>query len=402
MAAFTVCVAQDSERLPGRVLRQRQLRHWHGLGLPLLLFGEWEGSPAPGVALVPDLRTTRTDQPRLDDLLRLATARSNTASLVLLRADAMPAANWSDAVAELASRDTPVLAWGRAWCSGPAQVSVVLDPPSAPSWILLPRGAWSPPPHSADSLAADPAAALPWLLQLAAAEGWQALDATDAAHLDRLGGPQAQVGGAVPAQMGPQPRVHRLGTTPAQAPRLSLLLQGSAADQERWHGALGAEAELGWELLDATPAHWQRARGALIGSLDASAAPPPLALLAALVRAFRNPWIDGVELVGLPPLLRRAALERLGPAAFDAALCRASGLQLLSLPLLPLAPPTDQTDPNASAAPVSDPDPLWQAAAAQLERAEGLLLAQQRRIAELERELARLRGARSGEPEPQP
>ncbi len=372
MPALTLCVLPGLEEQPGGI--PDLLR----LNLPLLLFGEWVVGPELAAALVPELRTTDADRPRLDDLLRQATVRTSSAALVLLSGAVAPTAAWADGVGELALRDPPVLAWGRAWSRSGPEAGLRLDPPAEPSWILLPRGAWTPPPALADALAADPPAALPWLLELAAERGWPALDATEAVPLDRRGPHPIATPQPAPAPAGPQAGIQRLPITPADAPRLTLLLQGSGADQRRWRDALEGSSELGIELLPTEAGDWSQARGEWIGCLPAAADPPPLALLSALVRTFRNPWIDGVVPQDWPPVLRRGVLERLGPAAFEEPAARAAGLQLLQLPLLAASPP-------------EEPDPLWQAAALQLERAEALLLAQQRRIAQLEAQLGQSR-----------
>jgi hypothetical protein len=202
-------------------------------------------------------------------------------------------------------------------------------------------------------------------------------------------------------------RVERLASTAAAGVRLSLLLP-PGVEAENWRRALLPAERLPWEVIEAPPRQWRLARGELIWPLPATAAPPPLALLPALLRAARNPWIDGISLPEAPAMLRRAPLERLGPSAFNPAESRARGLRLLSLPLnaRPLCPghtrsshgDTGMDEGEFSA----EPDALWQASQRQLARAEALLLAQQRRIASLEAQLRTLAAPESQTPGPTP
>ncbi|MFO8237329.1 MAG: hypothetical protein R6U00_03555 [Prochlorococcaceae cyanobacterium] len=383
MGPFTLCVAPPLGA--STAAAAAALHRWQSLGMPLLPYGEWGLGEPQGQPLLADLRTTAADQPRLDDLLRLLHNRARSHALVLICAEAEPTPAWCDALAELALRRPPVLAFGRAWRGG-AQ----LDAPFSPSWVLLPRGPWQPPLHQAETLAADPAAALPWLLQLAGQQGWTALEATDAAPLQAtlptpLPGPTTT---APQAELAVHP-VQRLASTAAGSVGLSLLLP-PAVEAAAWRQALHPAASLPWEVLEAPLQHWRQARGELIWPLPAGSQPPPLALLPVLLRALRNPWIDGVSLPEAPALLRRGVVERLGVEAFDPGHGRACGLRLLPLPLR--LPSSAMSTPESP----SGPDPLWQAAERQLARAETLLLAQQRRIAELE---AQLKSQQTADPE---
>jgi hypothetical protein len=376
---------------------------WRALGLPLLPYGEWGAELEQGLDTRADVRTTPGDEPRLDDLLRLVNSRAHTRMVVLIRGDAVPSSTWCEALTELALRQPAVLAFGRAWRPDPQDGRPRLDGAFCPSWILLPRGPWQPPPHLAEDLAADPMAALPWLLELAQQQGWTVLEATDAAPLDEPCRARQQNRASSLSLPAAGVRVERLTSTPGAGVRLSLLLP-PGVEAESWRGALLPAERLPWEVIEAPPTHWHLARGELIWPLPAAAEPPPLALLPALLRATRNPWIDGISLPEAPALLRRAPLERLGPSGFDPAESRARGLRLISLPLSPRSLSPGHTRSNHDSAGMdeaecsAEADALWQASQRQLARAEALLLAQQRRIARLEAQLRALAAPDSSAP----
>jgi hypothetical protein len=174
--------------------------------------------------------------------------------------------------------------------------------------------------------------------------------------------------------------IQRLVSGPAGTVRLSLLLEGSPAERDRWRETLLPGGSVPWEIAASSG----EALGDLLWLIDYSLwpDPPPLALLALVIRSFRHCWVDGVLIDGVSLVLRRSLVEHLGLGAFDPGRAQGHGAQLLKLPLLA----------------VTQPDPLWQATEQQLARAEALLLSQQRRIRELEAQLA----ARPQEPLPPP
>ncbi len=182
--------------------------------------------PNLAAALVPELRTTNADRPRLDDLLRQAAARSDSTALVLLSGAAARTAAWVDSVSELALQDPAVLPWGRAWSRS------------------------------------GPDAALLWLLEQAAARGWPALDATDAAPLDRVGPQPSAPLKAAPGSAGPQAGIQRLPVTPADAPRFTLQQQGEApisgAGATLWRGRRAGNGAAGSSYWRRAPREWIR------------------------------------------------------------------------------------------------------------------------------------------------
>jgi len=383
----------------GQALQVAQ--RWLSTSGDLLLFGEWGVPDGPGNQLVPELRTTPDDRPRLDDLLRLASARRPSNALLLIHPAAEPDSGWFEVVAELAARDAPALAWGRAWRRAGPDALERLDPSLRPAWVLIPHGAWTPPAHLAPELAADPALALPWLLDLARQQGWEALDGTDVAPLRCTGGAREVADGG-PAtwtseRQSEAPEIQRLGSGPPGTLRLSLLLEGSQAERDRWRPSLLPGGSLPWELV----ASISEASADLLWLMDTAHCPhpPPLALLPLVIRSCRHPWVDGVLIDGAPPVLRRSLVDHLGRSAFDPGQAQAHGAQLLKLPL-PAWTREDEASPSSTA--VSQPDPLWQATEQQLARAETLLLAQQRRIRQLEAQLAAQQGARPLQPLPAP
>ncbi len=397
MPAFSVCVPITPSLAHDHGQALQVAQRWLSTSGDLLLFGEWGVPEGPGGQLVPELRTTAADRPRLDDLLRLASARRPSNALLLIHPGAEPDPGWFEVVAELADRDTPALAWGRAWRRAGPDAVERLDPSSRPAWVLIPHGAWAPPPHLAPDLAADPALVLPWLLDLARQQGWDALDCSDVAPLRCTGGATEALDESLGRWFGAnQPEgalIQRLGSGPAGTVRLSLLLEGSQAERDRWRAMLLPGGSLPWEIAASS----REASADLLWLMDTSRwpDPPPLALLPLVIRAFRHPWVDGVLIDGATPVLRRSLVDHLGRSAFEPGLAQAHGAQLLKLPL-PASTREDGDVPFSSA--VTQPDPLWQATEQQLARAEALLLAQQRRIRELEAQL----GARPQEPLPPP
>ncbi|QPN56384.1 hypothetical protein I1E95_15110 [Synechococcus sp. CBW1107] len=401
MPAFSICVPITPSLAHDHGQARRVAQRWLSTGGDLLLFGEWGLPEGPGGQLVPELRTTADDRPRLDDLLRLASARRPLNATLLIHPGAEPDAGWFEVVAELAARDSPALAWGRAWRRTGPEALERLDPSLRPAWVLIPHGAWAPPPHLAPDLAADPALVLPWLLDLARQQGWEALDGTDVAPLrctdaagDPADGSQAMETGA---RQNDEPAIQRLGSGHAGSVRLSLLLEGSQAERDRWRASLLPGGSLPWEIV----ASISEATADLLWLMDAAhwPDPPPLALLPLVIRSCRHPWVDGVLIDGAPPVLRRSLVDHLGRSAFEPGQAQAHGAQLLKLPL-PAWTREDGASPSSTA--VFQPDPLWQATEQQLARAETLLLAQQRRIRQLEAQLAAQQGARPLQPLPAP
>ncbi|MCP9818175.1 hypothetical protein KBZ18_01550 [Synechococcus sp. Cruz-9H2] len=397
MPAFSVCVPITPSLAHDHGQASQVAQRWLSTSGDLLLFGEWGLPDGPGDQLVPDLRTTADDQPRLDDLLRLASARCPSSPLLLIHPGAEPDDGWFEVVAELAARDTPALVWGRSWRRAGPDDQERLDPSSRPAWVLLPHGAWAPPPHLAPELAADPALAWPWLLDLARQQGWDALDCSDVAPLRCTGGTSRAAddslgtwsAGTVPEGAS----IQRLVPGPAGTVRLSLLLEGSPAERDRWRDTLLPGGSVPWEIAASSG----EALGDLLWLIDFSLwpDPPPLALLALVIRSFRHCWVDGVLIDGASPVLRRSLVEHLGLAAFEPGRAQRHGAQLLKLPLPAW---TRENGDSLSSPAVTQPDPLWQATEQQLARAEALLLSQQRRIRELEAQLA----ARPQEPLPPP
>ncbi|MCP9840127.1 hypothetical protein KBY93_05685 [Synechococcus sp. J7-Johnson] len=387
MPAFSVCVPITPSLAHDHGQASQVAQRWLSTNCDLLLFGEWGVPEGPGDQLIPDLRTTDDDQPRLDDLLRLASTRRPSSSLLLIHPGAEPDEAWFEVVAELAARDTPALAWGRAWRRAGPDAAERLDPSSMPAWVLMPHGAWAPPPHLAPDLAADPAVAWPWLFDLAGQQGWDALDCSDVAPLRCTGGAsQAAQDSQRTWSAAKEPEVasiKRLGSGPAGTVRLSLLLEVSPAERDRWRDNLLPGGSVPWEIAASSG----EALGDLLWLIDTShwQDHPPLPLLPLLIRSFRHPWVDGVLIDGASPVLRRCLVEHLGPAAFEPGRAQAHGAQLWRLPLQACIAETGNLSEGLA---VNESDPLWQATEAQLARAEALLLAQQQRIKELEAQLA--------------
>ncbi|MDM7938289.1 MAG: hypothetical protein QUV06_12635 [Cyanobium sp. CZS 48M] len=397
MPAFSVCVPITPSLAHDHGQALQVAQRWLSSSGDLLLFGEWGVPEGPTGQLVPELRSTADDRPRLDDLLRLASARRPSNSLLLIHPGAEPDPGWFEVVAELADRDTPALAWGRAWRRAGSDAGERLDPSSRPAWVLLPHGAWAPPPHLAPDLAADPALVLPWLLDLARQQGWEALDCSDVAPLRCTGGANEAADDNLRTWSGArkpeEASIQRLGSGPAGTVRLSLLLESSPAERDHWRDTLLPGGSLPWEIAPSSC----EASGDLLWLVDTShwPAPPPLALLPLVIRSFRHSWVDGVLIDAAPPVLRRALVDHLGRSAFEPGRAQAHGAQLLRLPLPAW---TREDGDTASSTALTQPNPLWQATEQQLARAEALLLAQQRRIRELEAQLA----ARPQEPLPPP
>lgn len=322
---------------------------------------------------------------------------------LLLDPRARPDRAWAEALGELLAAHPQALLLGRAWCLEATPQR--LDPPDQPSWLLLPPQpelTAELPPH----LAADPAQALAQLLPTVAQQRLPVLEASDVAPLQRTGAPAPGAGWSIhPAT------ARRLGRALPEAPALELLLLAPAAHLPALEAAVQPAASLPWQVISqpmATPAALpealgqalQRSRAELLWLLlprQVSALPPP-ALLAAALRQLRRADLDGLALADHGLVLRRCWwLDALppGPPEQLANQARQRGAWLGSLPLQPQ--PADGT--------MDDPDPLWPALLAQLDRAEALLLAQQQRIHSLEQQQRQLRaqlnrGAASPAPPP--
>jgi len=292
--------------------------NWQAFGLQHLVFGDTGLMPAPQRLIRPEVPTTRRDEPCLSAMLVAAAELTVASWLLLLPDDAhlTPAAlrNLAQLVRPGAShqlvigrawrlppryfRDSPV-AHDQAAVDGALADAGCLDPPSAFSWALLPRGALLQAPRE---IGTGPDQALPWLVEQAALLGWPVLEASSVipvlrpaslSHLPELARPRC-TGVVLPHEPG--------------APRLSVLLAAPAHRLDALVAELAPAPSLPWEVIvraddrdtapGSTAAAWnsalEEARGDLIWPLTDRL--PSLPLLPAVMRAFDAPWVDLLQL----------------------------------------------------------------------------------------------------------
>lgn len=312
MATLTLCAG-----LRGCLHLPQASANWSALALPQILAGESDLAPDPLRMLWPEIATTSSDAPRLDELLRYAAGHASSDWLLLIAPDTLLTPSLQQTLEQLCRPGSPKrVVLGRAWhlpegaladSTAPGALwdlierRGVLDPPQHISWVLIPRGdLLAAPPQ----LSCEPAEAAPWLLGCAEQLGWPILDATAAAPALRLGGARASAAAL------PQPtavvRPHQPGS-----PLLSLLLAAPEAELKRLQAQLLPASSLPWELI-ARPANPADGAGAVAAAWSSALAvargelawpithtPPPLALLPVVLRSFEQP---GLELLQLGPL----------------------------------------------------------------------------------------------------
>lgn len=287
--------------------------------MPQILAGESDLKPDALRTIWPEIATTASDAPRLDELLRYAERYASSNWLLLIGPDTLLSRPLLDSFSQLCRPGSPRrLVVGRAWrqredaqsnastAQDPdslwdwIEAEGVLDAPEQIGWVLLPRGALLAAPPE---LSCEPAEAAPWLIRCAHQLGWPVLDATAAAPALRLGEP-------VPAVDPMPPPTAVVRPHQPEAPLLSLLLAAPEAELERLQAQLCPAVSLPWEVIarpaepadgaGAVAAAWTSALAVARGELawPITEAAPPLALLPVVLRSFEQP---GLELLQLGP-----------------------------------------------------------------------------------------------------